>query len=121
MEAETGPGGVPRHKLDPGSGVRDLEGIPGQGNPNPASVFGKHMVLQPGNEWFDPSYGMRYKDEPGKPLTQQFDDAAIAGYFKTSIEVHRNATGVVVWFGEVARARPNPPGNQIIVGGTITY
>jgi hypothetical protein len=113
MEAETGPGGEPRgHKLDPGSGVKDEEGIPGQGNPNPASVFGKHMVVQLGGEWFDPSYGMRYKDEPGKPLTQQFDDAAIAGYITYYVKV-----GPL----ETAKARPNPPGNQIIVGGTDTY
>jgi hypothetical protein len=118
MEAETGPGGEPMgHKLDPGSGVKDEEGIPGQGNPNPASVFGKHMVVQLGNEWFDPSYGKRYTAVAGgapvtEQLTRQFDDAAIAGYITYYVKV-----GPL----ETAKARPNPPGNQIIVGGTDTY
>jgi hypothetical protein len=54
--------------------VNEANGIPGQGNPNPASMFNNHQVVISG-EYYDPSYGVKYQS------LDDIDDTAIAGYY----------------------------------------
>ncbi len=54
--------------------VNDEAGIPGQGNPNPASLFSNHQVVIAG-EYYDPSYGIKHAN------LQAIDDNSIDGFF----------------------------------------
>ena len=53
--------------------VTDAMGMPGQGNPNPASFFQNHQVFIDG-EYYDPSYGVKHSS------IQDWEDDMIAGY-----------------------------------------
>ncbi len=55
--------------------VTDQNGIPGQGNPNPASLFGNHQVVIDG-QYYDPSYGKKFAS------LKDIDDNTIDGYFR---------------------------------------
>lgn len=55
--------------------VTDDNGIPGQGNPNPASLFNNHQVVMSG-EYYDPSYGVK------RATLADIDSNAIAGFYK---------------------------------------
>ncbi len=56
--------------------VNDHEGVEGQGNnANPASLFERHSVVFIGDEYLDPSYGVKYK------TLQDLDDS-MAGFFQ---------------------------------------
>jgi hypothetical protein len=57
--------------------VTDDSGIPGQGNPNPASLFNNHQVMVSG-EYYDPSYGVK------RPTLADIDSNAIAGFYKVA-------------------------------------
>ena len=55
--------------------VVDAPGVPGQGNPNPASFFARHFVMI-GGEIYDPSYGQKYTS------IAEWAAYALDGYFK---------------------------------------
>ena len=57
--------------------VTDQNGIAGQGNPNPASLFGNHQVVLDG-QYYDPSYGQKFAS------LKDIDDNAIEAYFLTA-------------------------------------
>jgi len=73
--------------------VSDGDGIRGQNNGNPASLFGHHLIVQKNGTYFDPSYGLIYSN------IQEFDDN-LDGFYKL--------TNVKVLF------QKNPPGKQIM-------
>lgn len=64
--------------------VQDREGIEGQNNRNPASIFSNHqfveMTVGPNVQWYDPSYGLTYAGATKDDRELAFDDQAIAGY-----------------------------------------
>ncbi|MEM4205016.1 MAG: hypothetical protein QXS54_13190, partial [Candidatus Methanomethylicaceae archaeon] len=107
------------HDLVAGSELTDLNGIPGQGNDNPKSIFTNHQVVEiqlpgkPAPEWFDPSYGLRYTPRPGKTLGELFDEEAIAGYYADAVPLAGGPAYLV--------AIPNPPGNNIRKDVLATY
>ena len=55
--------------------VTDAEGISGQGNSNPASLFDFHWVVRLNGKYYDPSYGVKYDE-------LQDIDNAIAGFWQ---------------------------------------
>ncbi len=55
--------------------VNDEPGIPGQGNPNPASLFSNHQVVISG-QYYDPSYGLKHAS------LEEIDDNAIDGFYR---------------------------------------
>lgn len=55
--------------------VTDDNGVAGQGNPNPASLFNNHQVMVSG-EYYDPSYGVK------RASLADIDDGAISGFYK---------------------------------------
>jgi hypothetical protein len=55
--------------------VTDAPGIEGQGNNNPASIFGNHQIVQIGTTLYDPSYGKTFSS------LADIDNQAMAGYF----------------------------------------
>jgi hypothetical protein len=57
----------------------------GQNNPAPYATFYNHVLLKIGKDYYDPSYGRKYKD----PLDMQ--KQSIAGFFK--MVVPRGANG----------------------------
>ena len=61
--------------------VSDGSGIAGQNTPDPASIFGRHVVVQIGNLLYDPSYGITYAYAEGNQLGD-FEAKAVAGYQK---------------------------------------
>ena len=56
------------------SEVSDVAGIEGQGNPNPASYFNLHYIVEIQGVFYDPSYGTSYSSLAGL-------DANISGYY----------------------------------------
>ena len=54
--------------------VNDADGVPGQGNGNPASIFNNHQVMILG-EYYDPSYGVIHAS------ISSMDDNYIDGYY----------------------------------------
>lgn len=60
--------------------------------------------------WFDPSYGKWYRHNPAKPLTQQFDEEAIAGYFLATPRI----VGGAPFPQTVLEIVQNPPENNIV-------
>lgn len=54
--------------------VNDAAGIPGQGNPNPASLFNNHQVVISG-AYYDPSYGVKHA------TLQDVDSNSIDGFY----------------------------------------
>jgi hypothetical protein len=100
------------------SEVNDDPGIPGQGNPNPASLFSNHQVVISG-EYYDPSYGLRHAN------LQEIDDNAIDGFYKGPgqlpvdepvVNQDLNGDGDKVDLGVITTAiifRANPPGLDI--------
>ncbi len=59
--------------------VDDVIGLPGQGTPNPASLFSNHQVVKLGTQYYDPSYGAMYTS------LADIDNLAIDGYWKNLI------------------------------------
>jgi hypothetical protein len=49
--------------------------VGGQNNPSPQAVFTDHAIVQVGSMYFDPSYGLTYKD------AKDFQSQAIAGFY----------------------------------------
>jgi len=101
------------------SEVMETPGVAGQGNANPASLFGNHQVVKLGTQYHDPSYGLQYSS------FADIDTGAIAGYYKvtdlvldeTVLHVDLNNNGnqtdtavnkLVVLF------KKNPAGNQMV-------
>lgn len=52
-----------------------MQGVAGQGNPNPASLFTNHRVAKIGGVYYDASAGVSH------PSLAALESAAIAGYF----------------------------------------
>lgn len=98
--------------------VSDNPGIPGQGNPNPASLFNNHQVVISG-QYYDPSYGLRHAS------LQEIDDNAIDGFYRGPgklsvdepvVKLDLNGDGDMVDLGVDTVAiifRKNPPGLDI--------
>jgi hypothetical protein len=101
----------PQTSYDIGPGmVTDENGIPGQGTPNPASIFSDHALVQykyqaddpsdsngykQGNSvWFDPSYGSVYAGPTAPQALQSFDTSAIAGLYQTFLNVPVYTSGL---------------------------
>ena len=62
--------------------VTNLQGIPGQGNPNPYSDFAFHIVVKAENGTiYDPSYGATYSSY------RDYEEAAIQAFFKEEVVV----------------------------------
>jgi hypothetical protein len=59
----------------PHAEVTDDNGVPGQSNANPASLFNNHQVVVSG-ECYDPSYGIK------RASLADIDRDAIAGFYK---------------------------------------
>jgi IPT/TIG domain-containing protein len=58
--------------------AKDEPGFPGQGSPDPSSIFGNHQFVQYNGKWYDPSYGSTY---PGTTITERLAsvEAALDG------------------------------------------
>jgi hypothetical protein len=68
--------------------VNDSDGIPGQGNGNPASLFNNHQVVIAG-EYYDPSYGLKHAS------LAALDDNAIDGFYVlTSLPVDESSVNL---------------------------
>ena len=98
--------------------VTDQNGIPGQGNPNPASLFGNHQVVIDG-QYYDPSYGKKFAS------LKDIDDNAIDGYFRVvpaainepDFNLDLNGDGDKIDMGvqiNVFLIRKNPAGMDLI-------
>ncbi|MEM4302253.1 MAG: Ig-like domain-containing protein, partial [Candidatus Caldarchaeum sp.] len=66
------------------SDVRDQQGIPGQGTPNPGSLVKAHslvaMRFDGKTNWFDPSYGKRYDQLAPADRLASFESNMISGF-----------------------------------------
>ena len=96
--------------------VNDENGIQGQGNTNPASMFNNHQVVISG-QYYDPSYGIKYAN------MQEIDDS-IDGFYiqgdgafdEPTVNVDLNVDGDVNDLGVMVYYRlfrKNPPGVNI--------
>lgn len=56
----------------------DLNGIAGQGNPNPPGQFNGHWITRSGGHYYDPSYGTAAIK--GGNIKKKYEDAAFDGY-----------------------------------------
>ncbi|MEM4302254.1 MAG: cadherin-like domain-containing protein, partial [Candidatus Caldarchaeum sp.] len=79
--------------------VTDREGIPGQGERNPASWFNNHQFVQmqtaTGVRWYDPSYGVTYDGAMENDRLGAFDRMAVAGYYVAALlDVKEGEIGV---------------------------
>jgi hypothetical protein len=97
--------------------VTDDNGIAGQGNPNPASLFNNHQVMVSG-EYYDPSYGIK------RASLADIDNGSIAGFYKVdqillneaayNLDLNQDGdkvdTGVPTF---VFLFRKNPAGNDL--------
>jgi hypothetical protein len=61
--------------------VVDKNGIPGQKNANPASMFGNHQMTLIQSEYRDPSYGAVFAGADDVERATAVDDGAITGYY----------------------------------------
>jgi hypothetical protein len=83
--------------------VTDQNGIAGQGNPNPASLFGNHQVVLDG-QYYDPSYGQKFAS------LKDIDDNAL---YESSFNLDLNGDGDKTDVGvqtNVFLIRKNPAG-----------
>jgi hypothetical protein len=51
-----------------GTTLTNGDTIPGQGGINPPKVFPNHAIVEFGNSWYDPSYGLKKYDQPDVAL-----------------------------------------------------
>ncbi len=74
------------------SEVKDREGIPGQGNPNPPGGFANHFIIRLGGKYYDPSYGA------GPYATEsEWENAALDGLvrvYPTGLRAKKNDPAV---------------------------
>jgi hypothetical protein len=72
------------------SQVSDLMGAAGQSNPNPASIFIKHLVAEVNGKFYDPSYGRKWTHG------QDFYTEMLSGLFieKHAVELNEASIGV---------------------------
>lgn len=98
--------------------VTDDNGVAGQGNSNPASLFNNHQVMVSG-EYYDPSYGVK------RASLAEIDDNAIAGFYifdqiplnEVDYNLDLNQDGDKVDIAvptAVFLFRKNPAGNDLI-------
>ena len=97
--------------------VTDEDGIAGQGNSNPASLFNNHQVMVSG-QYYDPSYGKIYAS------LEEIDSNSIAGFYKldvlplneTKYDLDLNLDGDKVDINVLTYVflfRKNPSGNNL--------
>jgi hypothetical protein len=52
--------------------------LPAQSNPKPQSLFDNHIIVRYGEDWYDPSFGVKYAAFPSLP--DNFAATAVVGY-----------------------------------------
>lgn len=75
------PHGPANHPYVIGVDATDVQGVPGQGNPNPPGSFNGHWITESGGTYFDPSYGAAVVSGANKG--KLYEDSAFAGFGAT--------------------------------------
>lgn len=108
--------------------LEDRQGLPGQNNVNPASVFEQHIFVQvelPGSgvtKWLDPSYGVEYVGASHESRLSDFEDNYL-DYFAVlgdanvneaaiGIDLDGNGVNTDTVKRLVLLARPNDPSTR---------
>jgi hypothetical protein len=74
------PHGPANHPYIIGLDATDVQGVPGQGNPNPPGSFNGHWITESGGTYFDPSYGAPVVSGANKG--KLYEDSAFAGFME---------------------------------------
>ncbi len=99
---ETDPNGVASITIANGNSIRaaELNGIPGQGNPDPQSFFVNHAMVKYDGSYFDPSYG-----SPPQSSGNDWENASLDGFgtffFYERIENNMLRTYDILWNGHL--------------------
>ncbi|MCL4720091.1 MAG: hypothetical protein KJ057_16610 [Phycisphaerae bacterium] len=99
----------------------DGNGITGQGQANPASLFEFHQIVFINNKYYDPSYGVEYNS------ILEMDDNAIASHYiadfgvvrcETDFDCDMDGDGIMesneCRISDYYSFQPNPSGNQLV-------
>jgi len=81
------PSGTGTYSYVIGTDAIDLNGVPGQGNPNPPGGFNGHWITLFDNQYYDPSYGSA--KVTGTDKDKAYEDGALAGYGNIGVTAAR--------------------------------